>query len=328
MERQRQQTASMEIPARALYDIYMRMGSEGHRPRPPLNLDDIWDVLCCSIYLRQAGCEVSKDEKIMTVRGIEGVRDGTFLTAARDIFEQGVRGCDEPIHFASYGDPVFDAILEHVESFGFPSCVKQLAVPIEGFDAEVVAFTAAVREQNGETETRLVCSLKDMEGVELCEDCQITDSQIQEMEGALQARAREEFMPMQAAERIEKDNIRASDAQTALSMVTGFALLNDLDLPESEPFWPIVRMLDNNNEGKEVLTLSNLWAEPLRPFKENFLFHVIIPAIGHSARLEAPGLMAISAVDTCCRIASAIRRKKSEITIGEVLDRIERYLAG
>ncbi len=328
MERQRQQTASMEIPARALYDIYMRMGSARYRPRSPVSLDGIWSVLCGSNYLEQAGCEISRDGKIMTVRGIKGVTDGTLLTADREIFEQGIRGCDEPIHFASYGDPVFDAILEQVEGFGLPPCVAQISVPIDRFDAEVVAFLAGVCDRTGKAKARLICSLKDMDGLELFEDYLPTDSQIQDKKRELEASTRDEFMPMQAAERIEKDNIRASDAQMALSMVTGFALLNELDVPDSEHFWPFVRILDNEIEGKEALTLSNLWAEPLRPFSENFLFHVTIPAIGDSARLEAPGLMAISAVDTCCRIASAIHRKKSEITIGEVLDRIERHLAG
>ncbi len=325
IERQQQQTATMEIPARTLYDIYMRMGNERRGQKSPVGLDDIWSVLCSSAYLRQAGCEVSRDEKIMTVRGIKGVRDGTLLTADRDLFERGIQGCDAPLHFASYGDPVFDAILEQVNGFGLPACVARLSVVLEKFDAEVVAFLAAVRNEKGEKGTRLICSFKDLRGIELDEDCSVTDSQIQREKKELEAIVREEFMPLEAVERIEKDNILASKAQTTLSMVTGYALLNELDVSDNEQFWPLVKILDRKIEGKEVITVSNLWAEPLRQFSGNFLFKVSIPALGNSAKLEAPGLMAMSAVDTCCRIAGSIRRKKSEITIGEVLDRLERH---
>jgi hypothetical protein len=51
-----------------------------------------------------------------------------------------------------------------------------------------------------------------------------------------------------------------------------------------------------------------------------------MPTLGDWADIEAPRLLAMSAVDSSCRIASLIHKKKSEITTGEVLDRLEKEI--
>ena len=58
---QQQRTASMEIPARDLYDIYVRMAQQQKRDPLPVSLEEIWQVLCESDYLQQVGCTVSTD---------------------------------------------------------------------------------------------------------------------------------------------------------------------------------------------------------------------------------------------------------------------------
>ena len=325
IERQKEQTASMEIPARELYDIYTRADLKGGGFHLPVTLEGIWEVLCGSEYLRRLGCEVSGDGKILRLCGIRGVSDGTLLTADRDLFDRGIPGQEAPVHFAAYGDQVFDAILEQVVGFGLPESISRISVPISKFDTETAAFLSATKTQGAE-KVRFVASLKDASNLLIDEDYMPKDAEVEQGRRKLEAIAQEEFMPIEAAKQIEQDNIRAFRAQSLLSMATGFALLNDLDMPEHEGFASVVRDLDQRLEAQDTTGLNNLWAEPLRPYEGSFLFKVTIPSLGSFASMDVPRLLAMSAVDTVCRTAASIHRKKSEITVGEVLDRIEKNL--
>ena len=325
IERQRQQAASMEIPAQELYDIYMRMGNEGRGLRLPVTLGQIWDVLCGSEYLRGLGCEVSRDKKLLTVRGIEWVADGTLLTADREIFDKGLPGSEQPLHFASYGDPVFDAILKEIDRFDLPECIQRISVPVGEFNTEMVAFAAAIQEKEGVT-VKMITSVSELYDLRLSEDYRLSGLEIEQKRGRIEEIARQEFMPVKAVRQIEHDNITAARAQHVLSMVTGFALLNDLDIQDNEGFWPIIRMIDQKVERGGAIRLHNLWSGPLRPFADNFLFKVSMPTLGDWADIEAPRLLAMSALDSSCRIANSIHKKKSEITAGEVLDRLEKEI--
>ncbi|MDD3268977.1 MAG: hypothetical protein PHX14_06625 [Syntrophomonadaceae bacterium] len=42
---------------------------------------------------------------------LNGQTDATALTVSRSLYETGLGDQQVPLHFASYGDPVFDAIL-------------------------------------------------------------------------------------------------------------------------------------------------------------------------------------------------------------------------
>ena len=166
---QQQRTASMEIPARDLYDIYLRMAQQQKREPLPVSLEQIWQVLCESGYLQEVGCTVSTDGRVMTVRGIEQVDDGALLTADRMVYDKGLPGESRPIHFASYGDPVFEAILAAVDRFGLPSSVRRLTAPMEGTDTDLVGYAVLSGGENGVAAERLVVSMEEAESLQLGE---------------------------------------------------------------------------------------------------------------------------------------------------------------
>ncbi len=325
IEKEKEQRSTLEIPATELYEIYMRMGKKDRKEALPVTLSGIWDVLCTSDYLRRLGCEVSRDKKILVVKGIDGVLDGSILTADRDIMEKGMPGIEKTIRFASYGDPVFDAILNHIEGFDLPDCAKRISVPVKGFGKEVVCLAVAVRNKEG-IKIEAIVSLSDLLNVEIAEDHRLTDSEISSVKEMLKERVQEEFMPLYSVEQIEKANIRAAKAHHVLSLVAGFALLNDLDTEDNEGFWQAIKRLDQRIERESILSLHNLWTGPLRPFSKDFLFDVRIPELGEWASVKGPRLLGQSALDSCCRLADSIHKKRAEVVIGEVLNKMEREI--
>lgn len=326
IERQQERTASMEIPATDLYDIYMRMAQEHAGQKLPVTLGMIWDVLCTSEYLHRVGCTVSQDGRIMTVNGIQGVPDNTLLTADRELFDKGLPGEDRALHFSSWGDPVFDAILVEIEQYGLPECVSRIRTKISGLQAEMVAYAVVTTGEDGKSEVQLVTSLEQAATETLNLETKIDEPRLAGEKQLLQNIAHKEFSSVQAAAAIERDNIQSACSQHLLSLVTMFALLNNFDVSEQENFRATVKILDKSIDKKTTLGLHNLWADPLRPFAGSFLFDVKIPQIGEQASVQAPHLLALSAVDTGYRVAHSMRKKMSELTVGNVLDRLEREI--
>jgi len=235
---QKERTASMEIPARDLYDIYMRMAREHAAQQLPVSLDTICNVFCTSEYLQRVGCVVSQDGKVITVNGIQGVPANTLLTVDRELFDKGLPGEDRPLHFASYGDPVFDAIVAEIDQYGLPGGVSRISTKISGLNTEMVAYAVVAADDGGNAEVRLVSSLDQAAGITPDHELKIDDTVLAAEKKRLQKMAGKEFAPIEAAAAIERDNLQAARCQHLLSLVTMFAMLNQLDAPEHDNFRP------------------------------------------------------------------------------------------
>jgi len=81
-----------------------------------VRLDDIWEALSNSTYLRELGCApvFQAEQRVLKVSNIPGVPRDSAVTTSRATYEVGVSDLEERLHFANYGDAVFDAILHHV----------------------------------------------------------------------------------------------------------------------------------------------------------------------------------------------------------------------
>jgi hypothetical protein len=106
------------MPAGELYQIYHRLAA-GFRGVPlPVTLDGIEEALISSDYLKRLGClaTVAADGgKWLAVNDITGVPDSIRLTTSRSLHEHGLGG-GTTLRFASYGEPVFHAIIDHVQA--------------------------------------------------------------------------------------------------------------------------------------------------------------------------------------------------------------------
>jgi len=79
---------------------------------------------------------------------------------------------------------------------------------------------AAVETAAGDVrKIRLIKSWHDLEGLNLAENDSLEEAEIEPLKKQLQQIARQELMPYLAAERIERDNIRAALAQEMLAFM-------------------------------------------------------------------------------------------------------------
>ena len=324
---QQQRTASMEIPARDLYDIYVRMAQQQKREPLPVSLEQIWQVLCESSYLQEVGCSVSTDGRVMTVRGIEPVPDGALLTADRMVYDKGLPGESRPIHFASYGDPVFEAILAAVDRFGLPSSVRRLTAPMEGTDTDLVGYAVLTGGENGVATERLVVSLGEAESLQLGDQDDAGEQEVPEaLLDALRRMAREAGTFVRVVESVERMNVQAALAQERLAMSIAFRLLSQNHVEGGDPFYQVVHGYEEMLTNGETVAVYNLLTRVVHEAGDNLVFEITAPQVGSRFNLIAPPLLIHSAVDTACRHAESMRRRRAEITAQDVKDRLNREI--
>ncbi len=329
LEQKRRNTESMEIDPRDLYEVYMRMSrlSEG---KPPVDLRAIWEALSGSQYLQRLGCAVSAepDKPVITLSGIEGVPNGAVLTVSRELYEEGMTddGGDR-LHFASYGDPFFEAVLEQFGRFELPRCIRRIAVSVAGIDGvEMVGYAAVCQGPGGMREVQLICGWSDLKDIQLMEGESLNEEEIKPLKEKLEMIARNEFMPYLAANRIERDNLRAARAEELLNLFVIQSLLKARAGSKGEEtlFWPILREVAVLYEDRERIIVNDLPADVFRPVAGDLLFECQVPAVGDMANILVPRLLARSAMDAASRIADGMKQKKSELRLDAVLARLQR----
>ncbi len=329
IEQQRRHSGSMEIDPRVLYEIYTRM----ERAVPsPLNLQQIGEALNGSEYLRNLGCRMpdGSGPEIMTVSGVTGVPDGTILTISRELYEEGLVGSESRVRFASYGEPVFDAILEHMVSFGLPQCVRRIAIPVPELGTEMVGYVAACGAGNGAYEVKLICSYRQLEGLELAEDISLSDSEIEPLLESLKDKAADEFAFHKVVKRLERDNINTARAQEVLNLLVAKALLEEKAgfAGAAANFSAVAREVESLFTDREMVNVAGLPANLLRPIAKELLFDCQVPAVGDAAHMYVPRILARTAMDSAYRLVDSLKVKKSELKVETVITRLQREAEG
>lgn len=106
-----------ELDPGAQKAAYVAMESDKTRVHPPVTLDDIWHALADSSYLRNRGASMEQfpHGEALCLRGIPSLPEEPLLTVSRALYERGLpTGDPRELHFASYGDPVFEELLTHI----------------------------------------------------------------------------------------------------------------------------------------------------------------------------------------------------------------------
>jgi len=330
IEQQRRYAESMEIHPQELYEIYMRMARAGDRRPVPVSLSAIWEALSRSRYLRDLGCVGSAEsmQPMLTLSGIDGVSEGAVLTVSRELHEQGLANGGVRVHFASYGDPVFDAILEHLGKFELPACIRRIAVPIPGMDnVEMVGYAVVCHGTGGAREIRLIRTWSDLEGLHPSEEDYLTEAEIEPLREKLEQIAREDFkQTYPAASRIERENQRAAQAQEMLNFLVMHRLLDDRArfAGEGALFWPVLRVVESLFEDREPILASLLPTDAFRPVSGELLFDCQLPIIDDKFSLPVPRTLARSAIDAVKRLVDNMKVKGSELRVDTVLARLQR----
>ena len=324
----RQRAARMEIPAQDLYDIYVRLAQESAARPAPVDLEAIWRTLTGSQYLRDLGCLASSDpaQPVFTLSNVADAPDKTALTVSRRLYEDGVPGLEGRLHFAAYGDPFFDAILDLVGQHELPRCACRLVEAPVGLDVEVVAYAVACYGEGGKTEVRLVTSSRDLEDIQLDHESELTDELLEPARAQLREVVRQEFEPTLAVGRLERTNVKAAHAQLALDhMITirRFRARKDLD-PEGDNFWVLIKEIEGLVERCEHTSVSDLPADRLRAISKHLLFGATIPTLGSAAAMTAPQLLMVAAVEAALREVDGLKVRRSEMSVARALARLDR----
>jgi len=324
--KQRSYSETMEIKPDDLYQIYKRM--EQNRPPLPVNMASIWSALSKSEYLKEKGCKVSEENKTIELVGITGVPDGSLLTVSRQVYEEGIADSGRRIHFASYGDPCFDALMQHFNAFELPDCVRRIEVPVENMDGvQVVAYAAICREENGAYSTRLLKSWSDVEGLVLAGGQTIPAASITAIKEQLQYAARQEYQSHLVGKSVERTNYRAALAQEILNFLVIHNLIEfRAGKNENALFWATLGEVETLFSERPRISVVDLPADLLRQIKNDILFDFDLPHLGAKANISTPRILGQSAMNAAARLAARTKVRKSELKAKRILNLLQREI--
>jgi len=322
-------TASREIPPDELFEIYERIEQDESARKVPVGLDDIWEALSNSTYLRELGCApvFHAEQRVLKVSNIPGVSQDSAVTTSRTTYEVGVTDLEERLHFATYGDAVFDAILGHVGEFELPGCLCRLETRVPGLETEMIAYAAASIDEHGNPACRLLTSYQDLNGLYLDETRTLTDDDVKSALEALQRQAVEDFRTHLAVPRLKAENEVCANSQLILDYLTISGLIRERQfLGKSETlFWREIDAIHEEYKDRENLRIRKIPAK-IASRLSGLLFDVIIPQMGEEAFIDASQPLLKAAIDAICRVADAMKVKKSELTTDDVLARVDRLV--
>lgn len=334
LEKQREQEQTMQIDSKDLYDIYQSLVKEQGRRRIPVDLDTIWEALSGSAYLRKLGCSVREvaGEPVLMVPGLDGIGGPVWLTTSRQLHDTGLpereAGERVPLHFASYGDPVFEALLDHMEQHELPGCIKRLTVSSRSLpDVSLVGYAVLSKGKDGMSIPILVQGWEDLKGITLAENEVLTEADVEPLRETLRRRAEEEFRDTGAAQRYERYNERVGHLQEWLNDRVAYDLLQakGLSLGGKSAFSTLVESIQGLCESREKLLVTDLPADILLRFPDDLLFDPgVIPSSAAKADVEVPCLMVRAAVDAMNRVASGMKQRSSELSWKTVAVRLQR----
>ena len=328
LEETKARIASREINAEELYKIYTNLERSGTTPQSPITLDYIWSVLAESKTLQALGCTITStaDKNTLVLHNIPGVPDGSLLTSSRDTFEYGPEDQNASLHFSSYGDPVFESVLNYISSFELPSCAQRIEVQGPQQKCSLVGFVVATRSVNNETDYVLVKNSEDLEQINIDEHAEIPRDIIDSFKAQLKSEAEEDFDSLIQAAVLEKENIKASLSQQIFNylLIQSIMQFNRQIGVRENLFWDEVRNLQGQFEGKESIQviIENNRVQRLT----DLLFEPRQYATGNKAVINAPVSLLQIALDAVCRLANSMHKAKAELETEQVLNRMEREM--
>lgn len=110
-----QRAQAMEPTPDELYALYATLDDEMASEPLPITLEQVFGVLASSMTLKSLGSELIRNEhgEGLLVRGLPGC-EPFMLTASRTLYERGVTGRPEALHFATWGEPAFERVVSFI----------------------------------------------------------------------------------------------------------------------------------------------------------------------------------------------------------------------
>jgi superfamily II DNA or RNA helicase len=316
--------ASRELSPQELYQIYESLSRQGENDSP-VTMETIWKILSESKYLRSLGTTISSDirKRLISVQGVPGIPEGQALTTSRNTYEYGLDD-GSSLHFATYGDPVFDALIGHIQEFEQPGCIHRLEATAYGNHGTLVGYAVAFLNSSGLATIRLVTSFQDLASMTIDESYVIDPEELKNLQGQLQSLANEEFRTISEASQREAANIRAANSQLALDYLLVHSYSDTLlSFSQGDTnFWTHVQCMEKSLEGKDNIFIPNL--DPQMAKRLYGLLFEVQHLNMDKSRIHAPAPLMGLAIDEVCRLANKTHIKKSDLDTYSMMTRMER----
>ena len=321
----RRRQASMEIPPEELYGIYERLSEHGPDEQPPVDLDAIWHALSTSAYLRDLGCTVHPDPaaRCIVLNNVPDVPDGTALTLSRQHFEAGIPDLEGRLHFATYGEPIFEALMGHWTSFELPPGVRRLSTENSELGMRMVAYAVA-GVAGGQ---RLVRRYADLQDLQIDEEREIQDAEIQPLLADLESAARAQGDRRRGARKIEELNERVGRSQLILAYLAAHNLMRNRKKTGLgvDKFWQELNAMEQSYKDRDVIRIRGVSADIGRRL-EMPLFRPVLPTVGADGYVEASDVLLRCAFDAAARVGDSLHVKKDDLMVDDVIGRLAREL--
>lgn len=322
IKEQKRQQARLEMPPDELYELHGRLG-EAIASKVPVRLEHIWETLRSSQYLRELGCRIERVERgeYLVVGSVPGIERGARLTASRELYEWGLDDAGPRLHFATYGEPVFDALLSHLGRFPLPDCMIRLSVIPQGVEGvQVVGYALNARDVEGKVSARLITSWESLHGLDIDAVSPMTGETEQMCRQQLQQCADREFELCRSSGLIVDRNRKAAEANVVLNQLLIETYLNERRGSNGQvQYWHVDGQAEQQLQSSESLLLSGVPRSKLRRIRRYLLFDPGALDVSDRIPMRVPAVHLKAALYTARRAASAMKRPKGEITLDAVL---------
>lgn len=316
-ERQKQNNRLIEVPVEEMFNVYVRLSQTYRRQELPATLADIWEVLVQSDYLKQLGCEVSECGKYMVIRGVDSIADGVAITVDRVLHNEGLPN-DQPLFFATYGEPVFERLLAFILKQTEQMPFKVVQAEVDGVVAAGIAYCDEANR--GQFITSLSQTLKiEQVGTELSQEA--VERSRSQLENYCQSEARN----IQKIEHIEKNNQLQAQAQVALNnQIIRSLLSSKLKNSKLDDVAPVfLKALDEQFSGRDTaLRVSNVPKELELVLKAG-LIPPKFPTQG-DGHVDSPVLIIQTALDSLARRIDGSRTPPKKQTASGIVEAINK----
>lgn len=330
----RQRIRETELTGQEVYEIYRRLAQTQAATPLPVTLEGIWRVLTSSPYLQAIGCArspnlVGDNREPLLVVGVPGLAEGMALITDRALYDEGVERLGSKLKFATYGEPVFDALLEWSATWDHPPCVRRVSVTPPGLANEYLGYVAAVKNGNG-SDLRLITGLDDLEAIALDEVREVKEAELEIFAAQLRARAAQEFKLSAHVAAIETDNALSGRAQAALALGVAVDLIRGRQKygQAEDNFWKELDGLrgfiaERTASGGAVRVPSIPGCFGQLATTAWLPFEVKQRPSGDAFLVErAPSILLNAALEAATRVADGMKRKKSELSTDSGLARL------
>lgn len=242
---------------------------------------------------------------------------------SRQTYEAGVPKLEGPPHFATYGDPVFEAVLAHLTSFALPACVRRLVVE----EAEAGTVTVAYAVTSGSGTPRLVQRYGDLEALPWAETEMLPEGELQRLRKELEAGVKIRSDRRRGVQKIEELNERTGRSQLVLDYLAAYHLLRDRQKfgQDTDRFWQELASMERSYAKRNVLRISGIPLSIARRL-ETPLFEAVLPGVGEEGYVDAPRLLLTCAFDAAARVGDSLHKKKDELAVSALMGRLEREI--